>query len=204
MSQRIVLPKLYLTSQSPRREQILSSLGLSFGIIKPQIEENETANDKTVQAVTLDNALRKAQAGAKQISEPDAVAIGADTLVVLGERVLTKPRDVNDAIQILSALSGNSHRVVTGMAFVSKKFGNHSFQDWSTVHFRKFSDDEIRSYVATREPHDKAGAYAIQGLGALFIDRIEGSYTNVMGLPIEAFLKELAVFTKTSVFDWFA
>lgn len=195
------LPPLILASQSPRRKQLLEALGLNFQVLTPDIDEGNP-EAKSIGEAVKDIALRKALAVSSKV-EKSTVVIAADTLVVLGDKVLAKPQDKKEAIQMLDSLSGNRHRVVTGMALVSAEFGRSVILDESFVTFRKMSEAEIEDYASTREPYDKAGAYAVQGLGAIFISGIEGSYTNVMGFPVERFLIELPRLTKTRPFDWF-
>lgn len=151
---------------------------------------------------TLSNALKKAQSVQSAFSS-DTLVIGADTLVTLEDRIFNKPRNKEDAKQMLQQLSGRTHEVVTGVAIISTNLGEFTQNCLSQVQFKKMDDKEIESYCSTQEPYDKAGAYAVQGLGSLFIERIEGSYTNVMGLPIETLLTLLAQATRTRVYEWF-
>lgn len=197
------LPRLLLSSQSPRRRQILESLGLTFLVVPTSTEENEEASDKSVAGVTQANSLQKAKAALANATIATDIVLGADTLVVLGERVLTKPQHAADAEKMLRELSGKAHGVVTGVTLLSPGKTPLQFVEWSRVHFRSLSPSEIRDYLSTREPYDKAGSYAVQGLGALFIERIEGSYTNVMGLPIEALLRHLAQYSGIPEYEWF-
>jgi septum formation protein len=196
------LPQIILASQSPRRRQLLETLGLPYRVEVPKDEEEE-ASPATVEEVTLRNSHRKATACLKLVKDPTDIIIGADTLVVLGEEVLGKPVDRNMARATLQKLSGQTHQVITAVTLLSPKFGTRQLPVFSRVTFRTLNPSEIENYISTREPYDKAGAYAVQGLGALFIGHIEGSYTNVMGLPIEALLLELAELSGISVYDWF-
>ena len=195
------LPKLCLASQSPRRRQLLENLGLPFSVILPSGDE-KTPTVAGLEAGTRENALMKARAVAAGL-KGEFVTIGADTLVAIDGVVLGKPRDHAEAKEMLRQLSGREHTVVTGLALVDSKGKSRPSHDTSRVKFRNLSDAEIDEYVATREPHDKAGSYAVQGLGALFIERIDGSYTNVMGLPIEKLLTELAALTGIPASEWF-
>jgi septum formation protein len=197
------LPRLLLASTSPRRRQILESLNIPFEAVEPQGDE-ATAHAGNVEDVTMENSLLKAKSGALWIKNELDILIGSDTLVVLGSQVMGKPKSRDEVVEMLTRLSGNWHRVVTGLALVSQKFGETKSFDTSEIKFRNLSAEEIQSYAETREPYDKAGSYAVQGLGALFIEKIEGSYTNVMGFPIEKFLKELSSLTQISLKEWFA
>lgn len=195
------LPRLFLASQSPRRKQLLESIGLSFEVVLPNSEE-EHPGPANYREVILSNAVLKAESVMKNIPNDRAVVISADTLVVLQDQVLGKPRDIADAEKMLKSMSGKMQQVFTGLALKSKKFGSRHCLVESRVYFRELGDEEIRQYVRTIEPYDKAGAYAVQGVSAVFIDRIEGSYTNVMGLPVEKFLSELDSLTKIPLFQW--
>jgi septum formation protein len=201
MTKLIALPKICLASQSPRRRQLLETLGLKFVCHAPQGDEAE-ANSKNVESTTQKNSLAKALEIQRAIND-DSVVVGADTLVTLDDVVLGKPRDRDDAQQMLERLSGKTHRVVTGLTLISKNFGMRQLAEESRVTFSSLGAGQISDYLDTKEPYDKAGSYAVQGLGCLFIDRIEGSYTNVMGLPVERFLIELASLTGIPTYDWF-
>ena len=196
------LPRLYLASESPRRHQILDTLGLAHEVIAPKAEE-ETPDTENLKAGTERNALLKAQSVLDRITAPGDIAIGADTLVVLGERVMGKPKDRDDARHLLKRLSGHQHMVVTGLALASRERGHRTTSMRSFVTFRGLSEEQIERYLDTPEPYDKAGAYAVQGLASLFIEKIEGSYTNIVGLPIEALLGVLPVFSGIPVHQWF-
>ncbi len=194
---------LVLGSQSPRRRQLLETLDLAFRVEIPEDNEKD-ANEKNVDEITAENAYVKASGILSRLQNADEVALGADTLVVLGSEVLGKPKDRADALKTLSKLSGKTHRVVTGICLISPRGGSRRATDSSFVTFRKITDQELEQYANIAEPYDKAGAYAVQGAGALFIDKIEGSYTNVMGLPIELLMKEISSLLGISVFDLFA
>ncbi|NBX75432.1 MAG: septum formation inhibitor Maf [Proteobacteria bacterium] len=196
------LPKLLLASASPRRRQLLEALGLSFEVIPAEVEETDPSHE-LIESGVLENARRKGQAGLKHAHNQNDVVIAADTLVVLKEKVLGKPKNTADVLSMLASLSGNTHQVVTGMVLQTLSGKQCSAAVSSFVTFRNLSEDEIKAYAATREPYDKAGSYAIQGLGAIFIEKIEGSYTNIMGFPIERFLMELPKITGLPVYQWF-
>lgn len=203
MHSKISLPELLLASTSPRRRQILESLNLSFRIVVPQGEE-ASALSTNVEEITMMNSLLKARSGLSLVENDSDILIGSDTLVVLGNQVMGKPKNQAEVIEMLTQLSGQWHRVVTGLGFVSKLYGEHKAFDSSRIKFRSLTSSEIQAYAETKEPHDKAGSYAVQGLGALFIEKIEGSYTNVMGFPVEKFLTELSRFSKIALKDWFS
>jgi septum formation protein len=177
---------LVLASGSPRRRELLERAGVSFEVLPPGIEELARAGEAP-EAMVLRLAREKATAVARRVGgNPRRVVLGADTLVVLGEEVLGKPRDAADAEGILGRLVGRTHRVLTGVAVVS----SDGLRVWdhlaaSRVRMRQAGADEIRRYVATGEPLDKAGAYAAQGRGRDFIEEIVGSESNVIGLPID-------------------
>lgn len=195
------LPILHLASQSPRRRQLLEAVGLPFSVTLPVGDEaHPCAAD--IESVAKANARAKAESILSNV-KPDDIALGADTLVLLGDEVMGKPRDSADATRMLKRLSGQTQTVVTGMAMVSRRYGARELVVKSQVTFRDLADEEIREYTKTREPYDKAGAYAVQGIGALFIARIDGSYTNVMGLPIEAVMTELSALTGIPIYQWF-
>ncbi|MGQ9511868.1 Maf family protein [Thermodesulfitimonas sp.] len=174
--------KLYLASTSPRRRALLASLGMEFVVLAVPVDETlpPLPPGKAVEVV----ALRKAQAVAAKLEEA-ALVIGADTVVVHRGRVLGKPRDATEACRMLRKLQGECHTVFTGVAVVAVPEGRAVAAHAATrVCFAPLSDAEVAAYVATGEPLDKAGGYAAQGLGALFIRRLEGCYFNVVGLPL--------------------
>jgi septum formation protein len=172
-------PKLHLASTSPRRREILASLGLDFGVVPVNIEETRRDGESPAEMVLR---LSVAKAGAAEIGAAD-VALGSDTAVVVDGQALGKPRDREDGLDMLALLSGRAHRVLTGVA-VSHAQGTTTALSETDVYFREISQDEALAYWQSGEPHDKAGAYAIQGLGGAFVERIEGSYTGVVGLPV--------------------
>jgi septum formation protein len=176
-------PRLILASSSPRRAEILASLGIRFEVDPAHVDEAPLpAEAPEATAVRL----AKAKAAAVASRRPNDWVLAADTLVVLGDRTLGKPADDGEAVRMLSLLSGREHRVVTGVCLRRGPSDAKTELEWSAVRFASLSAPEIAWYVATGEPRDKAGAYAVQGLGARFIERIEGSFTNVMGLPARA------------------
>jgi septum formation protein len=172
--------KLVLASQSPRRKAILESAGFDFTVRVAGVPEKHEPGETPVTYV-----LRLSRAKAEAVEmQPGEVILGADTVVVLGDRILEKPTDAADAAAMLRLLSGHEHSVVTGICLRHER-GIISESAETRVRFEQLSEDEILDYVASGEPMDKAGAYAIQGLASKFISGISGCYFNVVGLPIE-------------------
>lgn len=174
------VPKLCLASSSPRRQQILAALGLEFDVRPTDVEESRLSGESPDRMV-----LRLAVAKSRAVTSADtpAVVIGADTAVVVDGEILGKPGDVDDALRMLARLSGRAHRVLTGVA-VRDPSGTATALSSTDVTFREIARDEALAYWQTGEPGDKAGAYAIQGLGGAFVSRVDGSYTGVVGLPV--------------------
>ena len=170
---------LVLASQSPRRADLLRTAGFSFTIRARPVEEVRRPDEAPVEYV---RRLAREKAEAAWESR-DEIVLGADTIVVLGERVLEKPRDHADARAMLTALSGRTHTVITGIC-LRHAAGEIVDAESTLVRFVPLTHQEIEAYVASGEPMDKAGAYAIQGLASKFVDRTEGCYFNVMGLPL--------------------
>ena len=184
---------IILASQSPRRRELLERMGLPFRIITPDIDEHmerELPPGELVAAISAEKAgAVAAQAG------PGAVVIAADTVVALDGAVLGKPAGEADAARMLSALAGRTHHVYTGLT-VLRGERVRTVSEETAVTFRPLTEQEIAAYVRTGEPLDKAGAYGIQGYGALLVEGIRGDYYNVMGLPVcrlGLLLKELGV-----------
>jgi septum formation protein len=172
---------IILASASPRRQELLRQVGCDFKVITSDIvEDNDLDLSPAELAVTL--AVAKALDVAKK-SAADAVVIGADTIVVMDGQVYGKPADGADACRMLSQLAGRQHQVITGIAVAA---AGKVWTDFAvtTVKFRRLTRDGIKSYVASGEPRDKAGGYAIQGIGALLVESINGCYANVVGLPL--------------------
>lgn len=177
-----VLPPLVLASTSPRRRWLLEKLGRPFDVIGPDVDEVAHAGE-----VPDAFALRMAEEKAGEVAarRSDAWILAADTVVALDARALGKPRDAADAVAMLTALAGRAHTVFTGVALLRPGGASAEHAVFATpVHFRTLTRAEIDAYLATGEPFDRAGAYAIQGEGAHLVDRVEGSYTNVIGLPL--------------------
>ena len=178
---------LYLASQSPRRTELLTQVGIDHTVVSSSYEEPNEGHDSPIEMVKA-QALGKARCA---VGIPEGgIVLGADTIVVLDNEVLGKPQDEANARQMLERLSGRSHSVVTGVALLIK--GDEVvFYNETKVYFKELAPFEIESYIASGEPMDKAGAYGIQGKGALWVEKIEGSYTNVVGLPVDHVYDEL-------------
>ena len=173
------MPVLHLASSSPRRGAILERMGLEFTAGGVDIDERQHAGESPDNMVVR-LAIEKANAATYP---PETVIIGADTTVVLDGEVFGKPRDEADGLRMLAALSGRSHDVMTGVAVLSGQ-AVHSALSVTAVKFREIGPDEALEYWQSGEPGDKAGAYAIQGLAAAFVESVNGSYTGVVGLPV--------------------
>jgi septum formation protein len=187
-----VQPRFILASGSPRRRQLLREAGYEFEVVSPPVDE-VAHGWLTIRELTIWNAARKAARVSGMI--PDAVVLAADTLVMVDREVLGKPGDLEEAARILRRLSGRAHEVWTAVRIGHAKRGRaQSFHEMSRVHFRKLDERAIRDYLAKIDPLDKAGAYAAQGYGTEIIKGIEGSYSNVVGLPMEKTARALAVF----------
>lgn len=179
--------RIILASQSPRRRELLAAMGISFTIDVPDIVERDAA---TPAETVCGLALQKAQAVALRHPGEQALILAADTVVYCGQ-ILGKPKDREDARRMLSLLSGRWHEVYTGVCAMDAASGLQEVRaECTRVHFVPLSEPEIGRYVETGEPMDKAGAYAIQGRAGMFIDRVEGSASNVIGLPM-ATVREL-------------
>jgi septum formation protein len=177
---------LVLASASPRRRELLAQAGFTFEVHPAHIPEDPLPNEDPI-AYVVRLAREKAQAVFAQLSTnpetADLAVLGADTTVTLDNHILGKPEDAADAARMLRLLSGRTHRVITGVALVTATSAEVA-AEVTAVRFLTLSDEEIEAYIATGEPMDKAGAYAIQGRAARWIPRIEGCYFNVVGLPI--------------------
>jgi septum formation protein len=182
--------RLILASTSPRRAQILRDAGLAFSIISSAVDETAIPGEAPGELV-----LRLANAKAELVaarSVGPAIVVAADTVVVVEGQILGKPRSTDDARHMLERLSGRTHSVVTGVSLIRlPDVEQRAFVETTLVHFDRLSANEITRYLATDEPHDKAGAYAIQGRAGRYIPRIEGCYYNVVGLPLAHLLSEL-------------
>jgi len=180
-------PSLILASASPRRRELLSRLGIAFSVRPSSIPEQHPPGDPADAIAAV--ALAKARAVARSASgDAPAVVLGADTEVVLGGRLMGKPRDAADAVRMLRELRGTHHHVITGVALVGVGTAGSEERLAVTTEVRmsEYSDAEIERYVATGEPLDKAGAYAVQGIGGRLVARVDGCLSNVIGLPLSA------------------
>jgi septum formation protein len=179
--------RLVLASGSPRRRELLSAAGFTFDVRSVDVDERREDGEPAAAYV---ERLARAKAQAAAGRDPDRAVIGADTVVVVDDDVLGKPRDGSDATRMLRLLSGRAHDVLTGVAVVWRG-RTTSHVERTTVWFAPLSEGDIAWYVGSGEPMDKAGAYAIQSLASRFIPRIEGSYSNVVGLPVASVVELL-------------
>lgn len=176
--------KIVLASASPRRKDLLENLGIKFKIVVASCDETIDDGIGPGDAVML-LSLKKAAAAGKAIEGENALVIGADTVVVFENEILTKPKDEEDAFNMLKKLSGKVHSVMTGITVLRTSDAKcETVYEETKVSFKKITDEEIKSYIKTFEPMDKAGSYGIQGIGSMFIEKIEGDYFNVVGLPV--------------------
>ncbi|HEY5893818.1 MAG TPA: Maf family protein [Chthoniobacterales bacterium] len=183
---------LILASTSPRRSVLLREMGFAFRTFSPDIEET-AASHFTPRELTLLNARRKATAVAAFC--PESVVIGADTVVYIDDQILGKPTDLDDARRMLRLLSGRSHEVLTSVWVVRfHPAKTRAFTEATTVYFRELSDERVEKYLSLIDPLDKAGAYAAQENAGLLIERIDGSFSNVVGLPVESLKMALDAF----------
>lgn len=182
------LLRVVLSSRSPRRHQLLDLIGIPHEVVPADIDESVRPRERPGKHA---ERLAREKAEAVAGNDPNLVAIGADTIVIIDGKILGKPTSVVDAGSMLNLLSGRKHTVVTAVAVARGKRIRSALEEVS-VKFRKLTDDEIDAYIATGEPMDKAGAYGIQGYGATIVERIEGDYFAVMGLPLVRLVSLLA------------
>jgi septum formation protein len=176
-------PSIYLASSSPRRRELLSQIGVDFKVLNVDVDESHVENETPLDYVQR-VAIAKAEAGKKTLNPQHFLpVIGADTSVVVDNIILGKPKDEADSRSMLQLLSGRSHKVLTAIALTTED-ETLSVISNNTVHFAKLSDIDIAWYIKTQEGSDKAGSYAVQGLAAVFIEQIQGSYSGIMGLPL--------------------
>lgn len=196
--------QIILASASPRRKELLEQIGLEFEICPAKGEEvitttipeevvQELSRQKAEEVAAMVNSYGEQH---KEIMTPqDLLVIGADTIVAAEGKILGKPKDEDEAFHMLSMLSGKAHSVYTGVTFLfvdkSGKAGAYSFYEKTDVVMKEMSELEIKRYIATGEPMDKAGAYGIQGRCAIYVEKINGDYNNVVGLPVARIYKEL-------------
>eukprot|EP00051_Salpingoeca_urceolata_P017862 m.246528 g.246528 ORF g.246528 m.246528 type:complete len:208 (-) comp19065_c0_seq18:2366-2989(-) len=186
---------IVLASGSPRRKELLTTLGLNFSVLPSEFDERSLVKSDfaTPSDFVQESAKQKATEVAKRDGATGDLFIGADTVVVLGGKILEKPLTDANAKEMLSALSGQSHYVVTGVALLTADGTPlRIFHEKTDVMFAELSEKEIDAYVATGEPRDKAGSYGIQGQGGAFVSSIQGDYANVVGFPVHRFCRELA------------
>lgn len=189
MASRNSTPHLILASASPRRRELLQQAGVTFTII-PSNTDEDIRPGEAPEVYALRVAREKATDVATR--QPGNWVLGADTIVVIDETILGKPRDAADGFRMLRLLSGRTHRVMTAFVLLAPNGQMYTSQVvTSQVTFKALADTQIQEYLATGEPGDKAGAYAVQGLGGTFVERVEGSYNNVVGLPLEEVLTVL-------------
>lgn len=185
--------KIILASKSPRRSQLLSEAGFTFKIKTKDVEESYPA-DMPVRDVAPFLAKKKAMASIELVQNEE-ILLAADSVVILGNQIFEKPKDVEDAKRILRQLSGKVHQVITGVCLISKK-EKRVFSGVSDVHFQPLTEEEIEYYITNYQPFDKAGSYGIQEwIGHCKILKIEGTYSNIMGLPMELVFRNLAEMT---------
>ena len=187
----MLLP-IYLASASPRRKELLEQLGLTFTVIIKNVDENIGGQISPGQLVEV-LSERKAREVVRELDR--GLVIGSDTVVVWRDRILGKPKDRKEALEMLSCLQGDEHSVYSGVAVINVETGKTDlFHERTQVFFRNASREELELYVNTGEPLDKAGAYAVQGIGAVLINGIEGCYSNVVGLPLSRLARALKDF----------
>ena len=182
-----------LASASPRRRELLAQIGLDFTVEVADCNENTSETDPARMVQEL--ALRKANAVAEK--HPDEIVIGADTVVVYEDEIMGKPADEKEALDMLMYLSGRTHAVLTGVSIICKNRGiERKFVELTQVSMYENDRDLLKKYIATGEPMDKAGAYGIQGRGAILVRSISGDYNNVVGLPVASVFRELSTITE--------
>ena len=188
------MKRIILASASPRRRELLERAGVNFEVIPASGEENRISDDpkEAVQQLARDKAVSVMHT--IEDSADGTLVIGSDTVVVFENMILGKPHDIEDAVNTLKKLQGNTHQVYTGVSVLEKKNGvwtEHTFYESTDVTFYPVSDEEIRAYVATGEPMDKAGSYGIQGIFGIYVRGICGDYNNVVGLPVARLFYEM-------------
>lgn len=177
---------IILASQSPRRKELLSKHGISFSVFVTDADETVSTPMSPAQLVE-ELSSRKARSAAEHFLRDNVLIIAADTVVALENEIFGKPEDKQDAFRMLSALSGKAHSVYTGVTLARVEKGEIRYRkivSETKVYFQPLTPEEIQEYIATGEPFDKAGSYAIQGLASCFVEKIEGDYDNVVGLPV--------------------
>jgi septum formation protein len=172
---------IILASSSPRRRELLQAASIAFTVQSADVPEKRNLGESPLQYA---QRLAKDKAEAVAEKNPGVFVLGADTIVIVGGEVLEKPADPSDAARMLRMLSGRSHQVTTAVCLIDTSGASHLESETTEVYFGELSDSDIAAYVETGEPMDKAGGYAIQGIASRWIHRIEGDYSNVVGLPV--------------------
>ncbi|WP_455365282.1 Maf family protein [Kaarinaea lacus] len=193
-------PQIYLASQSPRRRALIEQLGIRYQALDVEIDESPRPGE-TPREFVVRVASEKACAGWQMVAEQAIPVVGADTCIVLDQQIIGKPENREQCIDLLKSYSGRAHQVITGVAIVGSDCDRHGVErlqhvrvSESTLTFRHLSTDECEQYWQTGEPVGKAGGYAIQGKAAVFIEKLEGSYSGVMGLPLFEFAELISLF----------
>ncbi len=182
--------KFILASKSPRRKELLNKIGLKFKILDSKIDESIISINNTPHNYSMQLANLKAESISKDY--PEYTVIGADTIVVINKTILNKPKNLNQAKEMLNLLSGKEHKVITGVSLKNESLKiSESFYDTSFIKFYKLSVEEINRYLDIYKPFDKAGSYGIQDYASLFVRRIRGSYDNIVGFPTSKFYQIL-------------
>lgn len=191
--------EVILASKSPRRVEILKKIVKNFSVIQSNFDESTIIFKGDIEKYVKDLSKEKAMEVSRRLKKP-SIVIAADTVVFRDGKVLGKPKDEEDAFSMLSSLSGNNHKVYSGICIINTK-ENTIIKDFdcTEVKFSKLSKKEIENYIRSREPMDKAGAYGIQGLGGAFVEGINGCYYNVMGLPLNKLYKALKEYDITII-----
>ncbi len=187
------MSEIILASASPRRRELLANMGLSFSVVVSEADESAVPPEVPPYIYVQELALIKAAASAKKVlANKEAVIIAADTIVVNDGKIMGKPADREEAFRMLKNLSGKTHQVYTGYCVMSiANAYTVCGRECTEVRFRELTDEKIQRYIETGEPMDKAGAYGIQGLGAMLVEGINGDYFNVVGLPVGALARTL-------------
>ena len=193
------MKQIVLASSSPRRSSLLRQIGITFEIVPPDVDESRYSFGGDPSGTAERLALDKAKSAAGRIDARGRLVLGADTVVLFEDQVIGKPKDADDAFAMLQKLAGCSHRVLTGFALLDPRTNRVvTAHEWTAVSMRDLTDAEIRAYVDTGEPMDKAGSYGAHALGAGLITRVEGCFYNVIGLPLARLLMTLQNFDDLS------
>ncbi len=189
------MKQIVLASSSPRRSSLLRQIGITFEIVLPDVDESRYSFEGDPSGTAERLALAKAKSAAGRVDARGRLVLGADTVVLFEDEVIGKPKDAEDACAMLQKLAGRSHRVLTGFALLDPRTNRAvTAHEWTAVSMRELTDAEIRAYVDTGEPLDKAGSYGAHALGAGLITRVEGCFYNVIGLPLARLLMTLENF----------